>query len=360
MNIQQQLENIFNGTGVHLNAKAAESFVAFPYFELGYVAHAILEPKEKNAIHHASIILQNDVWLHYLLNHQKINKLQQSDDVAILLNEVTVSPVSNVEEAFITTVDTAIEKDIVTDEVLQVAIVDTNEIDTATNFMEESTQLPEPIVDEKDVDLITLDEHKGSVENELNSDEEQKTTSQESIENVIEPTPVAPETISTQEKILVVQSAAVENEVNEIQGTVIDTEKPSVTSNPIQEPLAFEPYHTVDYFASQGIKLQQIVNPTDKLGLQLRSFTDWLKSMKRIDPKTAEAADNEVVTEHINVVHLAENSLQNAEIVTETMADVLIMQGKKEEAIAVFHKLSLQDTAKSTYFATRIEQLKSN
>ena len=46
--------------------------------------------------------------------------------------------------------------------------------------------------------------------------------------------------------------------------------------------LSFEPYHTVDYFASQGIKLSQEDNTKDKFGKQLKSFTEWLKSMKRL------------------------------------------------------------------------------
>src|SRR5690606_17502730 len=45
--------------------------------------------------------------------------------------------------------------------------------------------------------------------------------------------------------------------------------------------LLFTPYHTVDYFASQGIKLKPNEKPTDKFGEQLKSFTEWLKVLKK-------------------------------------------------------------------------------
>jgi hypothetical protein len=37
--------------------------------------------------------------------------------------------------------------------------------------------------------------------------------------------------------------------------------------------ISFEPLHTSDYFASQGIKLSEEVQSSDKLGKQLKSFT---------------------------------------------------------------------------------------
>ena len=46
----------------------------------------------------------------------------------------------------------------------------------------------------------------------------------------------------------------------------------------------FEPLHTVDYFASQGIKITEEPVTNDKLGNQMKSFTAWLKSMKKLHP----------------------------------------------------------------------------
>jgi len=123
-----------------------------------------------------------------------------------------------------------------------------------------------------------------------------------------------------------------------------------------EETLAFEPYHTIDYFASQGIKFVQEINPDDKLGRQLKSFTEWLKVMKKLPQKTIEQNIDETTSETIETE--AAQSLTGKEIVTEAMAEVLIKQGKTEEAAEVYRKLSLHNQDKSAYFAAKIEQLK--
>ncbi|MES2773921.1 MAG: hypothetical protein V4722_07040 [Bacteroidota bacterium] len=114
-----------------------------------------------------------------------------------------------------------------------------------------------------------------------------------------------------------------------------------------------EAYHTVDYFASQGIRLELDPKPDDKFGLQLKSFTSWLKQMKRL-PAT-KMAEKEY-DPHIE--NIASNSLQEGEVVTESMAEVLMKQGKQAQAVEVWEKLSLLYPEKSHYFATLIEKTK--
>ena len=118
--------------------------------------------------------------------------------------------------------------------------------------------------------------------------------------------------------------------------------------------LAFEPFHTVDYFASQGIRLSQEEISRDKFGKQLKSFTEWLKTMKRLPAQTAPL---DAVTEE-KLEHLAEDSVHNPEVVTETMAEVWLKQGNTQKAIETYNKLSLQNPSKSAYFAALIENLK--
>jgi len=125
-----------------------------------------------------------------------------------------------------------------------------------------------------------------------------------------------------------------------------------------EEGLLFEPFHTIDYFASQGIKLSLDEIPPDRFGQQLKSFTDWLKVMKRLPAKTALSETNE--EEDINIQSIAAHSNEEKEVVTETMADVLARQGKYDKAIDLYAKLSLLNPSKSAYFAARIEQLKNN
>lgn len=123
-------------------------------------------------------------------------------------------------------------------------------------------------------------------------------------------------------------------------------------------PLVFEPLHTVDYFASQGIAIKEDEKPADKFGKQLRSFTEWLKTMKKL-PAAEIAKETDTVAEK-KVVTLAEHSLENRAVLTETMAEVWIKQGHPEKAIEVYHKLSLLEPGKSAYFAGLIEKLKGS
>jgi hypothetical protein len=135
----------------------------------------------------------------------------------------------------------------------------------------------------------------------------------------------------------------------------VDTNRPSPpTSN--EDVIAFEPLHTIDYFASQGIKITEEPVTNDKLGNQMKSFTEWLKSMKKVHKENIPAGDEQTDK---TIQRIAEHSNADAEIVTEAMADILIKQDKHEKAIEVYEKLSLQNPSKSGYFAAKINSLKA-
>jgi hypothetical protein len=119
--------------------------------------------------------------------------------------------------------------------------------------------------------------------------------------------------------------------------------------------LLFEPYYTVDYFASQGIQYKPEEAPSDKFGQQLKSFTDWLKVMKRL-PLT-ELGKSVDPKEERKVEQIAGQSLTSEEVVTEAMAEVWIKQGNTTKAKEVYHKLSLLEPSKSAYFASKISEL---
>jgi hypothetical protein len=123
----------------------------------------------------------------------------------------------------------------------------------------------------------------------------------------------------------------------------------------MEEAMLFEPMHLVDYFASQGIKLSDEVQTADKLGKQLKSFTEWLKTMKKVHVENE--AENPAKND-TNVQALAENSNAEAEVLTESMAEVFARQGKMAKASEVYQKLSLLNPAKSTYFAAKLQNLK--
>lgn len=124
-----------------------------------------------------------------------------------------------------------------------------------------------------------------------------------------------------------------------------------------QTDVLFEPYHTVDYFASQGIRLSKMENDAkDKLGRQLKSFTEWLKTMKKLPQVSIDKILSE--NEESKVVADAIHSIENKEVITEAMAEVFEKQGMSGKAVEVYQKLSLLNPAKSAYFAAKIEALK--
>ncbi len=123
-------------------------------------------------------------------------------------------------------------------------------------------------------------------------------------------------------------------------------------------PLVFEPYHTIDYFASQGIKLNADDLSKDKFGRQLKSFTEWLRSMKKI-PQGGHIIVSNTAETPVDpaVLQKADASVETSEVDTEAMAEVWAKQGKKARAIEIYEKLSLLNPSKSHYFAAKIEQL---
>jgi hypothetical protein len=153
----------------------------------------------------------------------------------------------------------------------------------------------------------------------------------------------------------------VEPEPEAIQENVISQDEATSLKTPDSIPpslsfdIPIEPYHTVDYFASQGIKLNVIEEKSD-LGEKVKSFTAWLKTLKRLQP--VESQPHTIQSESEESAEVKEPAMES--ILTEAMADVYLKQGLKEKAIAVYQKLSLQNPANSHIFAAKISMIKEN
>ncbi len=119
-------------------------------------------------------------------------------------------------------------------------------------------------------------------------------------------------------------------------------------------PIAAEPFHAVDYFASQGIRLEAKKEETS-FDKKVLTFTDWLRQMKRINPHPVDLGTD--MEEENYVVNTAATSNFTKDIITESMAEVLLKQDKKEKAIEVYQKLGLLYPDKNAYFAAKIHEL---
>ena len=139
-----------------------------------------------------------------------------------------------------------------------------------------------------------------------------------------------------------------------LSGQLAEFKKPLAEDAKLDIEQEKQRLHTIDYFASQGIKIDLSSIPQDKLTRHLLKFTDWLKQIKQVNPSelTANLELEKAVAE------TAQTSNQTGEVLTETMAEVLIKQGQEDKAVQLLIKLSFLNPEKSSYFAAKIEQLK--
>jgi hypothetical protein len=227
-------------------------------------------------------------------------------------------------------------------------------------------EVPEILPAEKEIEILpeqemqkeTGKENVFEIQEPDLSNEIQTEPSDEIKEEIIVEKPPVEESIFEEEK----EDATPEEIKNEAASNAAITERieniPAITAetNQTDNGLVFEPYHTVDYFASQGIKLSQEDVSKDKFGKQLKSFTEWLKTMKRL-PAAEQVKSLEPVSEQ-KIENLAAHSVEGEEVYTETMAEVWVRQGNREKAMEVYNKLSLLNPSKRAYFAAKIDSLK--
>ncbi len=136
------------------------------------------------------------------------------------------------------------------------------------------------------------------------------------------------------------------------------------------------PLYTEDYFAFQGIRLPEKLDDTKKpTSAQVKSFTDWLRAMKRpkgsVGPEGIHLQDKDRISSIYTVDEergistvvekMALESIRHGEeVVTEAMAEIRYRQGQKDKAVAIYEKLSLLDPSKSGYFADKISQIRQS
>lgn len=257
------------------------------------------------------------------------------------VHEQSEIPVSNLSENHSVVEEKVIEENIPGEDKVKEEESKTDNVDPA---------LPQEIIEDKKIEADTpASDPNNGFHHEKEPVEEKNEDSPQNTENK-EPDP------STNGQIT--QIPLSDNEIVSISANDTGGEDRETVNNSEEQDkdISFEPLHTIDYFASQGIKLSEEALNNDALGKQVKSFTAWLKSMKRLHPDQL-PQQNEVIEKIIQSSSEASN--KEANVLTEAMAEVLIMQGKREKAIEMYEKLSLINPSKSAYFAAKIQNLKS-
>jgi tetratricopeptide (TPR) repeat protein len=161
-------------------------------------------------------------------------------------------------------------------------------------------------------------------------------------------------------------------------------------TQPLIQPIFME-----DYFLHQGIpiedKLPQVpdiaqqeeapVVPKEKEDpkslMVVMSFTEWLMHFKTKTQQEKEEDDDRRAVKHMwqkeklaaaleeeddeipeNVFEMAVNSITKEDgLASESLAEILVKQGKWDKAIEMYRKLSLRNPQKSAYFAQQIASI---
>ncbi|MCB0698277.1 MAG: hypothetical protein H6551_06765 [Chitinophagales bacterium] len=168
------------------------------------------------------------------------------------------------------------------------------------------------------------------------------------------------------------------------------SEQQRYTSNDTRDNNLIPPIYTEDYFLHQGMHVsnaipgeldksdQQFAMQDDEKSLMVvMSFSEWLsyykkkkqqeqeeeedqKTLKTMWQKEKLAAALEEENDEIpeNVFEMAVNSISKEEgLISESLAEVHVKQGRYEKAIDMYKKLSLRKPQKKAYFARKIEEI---
>jgi hypothetical protein len=338
-----QEKTLYHLTGIKDLAKVEEATLnklatSYPYFAPVQMFLSAKLKSENSAefikqAQKTSLYFTNPYWLHYLLQEKASKPIPEDNSPSFvdyqLPNYSTIKPVSeeilpNLEE------ELAIEN-----QILPV------ENDFSNNISIPTIELVKEMMRGIDKQVMPDSSYEENFEEEIN--QQPSFGEQGSIVSQLEPYNEEAATDLSNSKIS-----------NLLSSQLADFKKPVKEEEELE--ISKEPMHTIDYFASQGIKIDLSKIPQDKLTTHLRRFTDWLKYMKHDNPNPIDLGTNQDLEEAVEII--ANTSNEQKEIVTETMADVLQKQGQLDKAIQLYIKLSFLNPEKSAYFASKIQHLK--
>ncbi len=182
---------------------------------------------------------------------------------------------------------------------------------------------------------------------EIVNPDDQITTSSKEIETK-QSKPVAEQTVSKEEKKETVKPEP-EKTVAAPDELLKDLEKKAQEKQKQQQPEQKKKESKEETSKSAADKiLEQLAQRKAKRQKSEDLIDKFLTEQPKIDRKKAPEIEGD----------LSEPSTKEIEIVTEKMAEIYVMQGLYEKAIATYEKLILKKPEKNSYFAQKIKELK--
>ena len=296
------------------------------------------QSKQNNQL--AALYFCNQHWLHYLLHDDVAHESTNQPAFSFPLNNLVVPeelPVGSTTKS-VTNVVTSPPSDAPVETASFETTVEVPTLEAYKAMMDGNTppKIPAP---------TSIPEETTPIVVQSNENKDPITTSSEEPEH----NPFLDKVLSKQ-----ATEAEADNKIAAILQAQLEAFKQPVPEN--AQVVTPQAHHMVDYFESQGIKIDLTQIPQDKLTAKLRKFTDWLRQMKNHNPNPVDLGTDPALETAVSAI--AQTSNEMKEVVTETMADVLLKQGQVDKAIQLYIKLSFLNPEKSAYFAAKIQELK--
>jgi len=248
---------------------------------------------------------------------------------------------------------------------------------------EEIAALSEDFDDDEEIEAVEIENDYNVEEDAPAPDEDEMPAPQQEEENettAVEESPAVPEIEATTPSVHTNEETPA---TNEKEKTHSEEQIPFYQNRKADSLI--QPIFTEDYFLHQGLQVSDELPPdidhqteeVDKSLMVVMSFSEWLlhfktkgerareeqedqKALKTMWQKEKLAAALEEENDEIpeKVFEMAVNSITKEEdLASESLAEIMIRQGKPDKAIEMYRKLSLRNPQKKTYFARKIDEV---
>jgi tetratricopeptide (TPR) repeat protein len=141
--------------------------------------------------------------------------------------------------------------------------------------------------------------------------------------------------------------------VQEEQATILEASNPQLATQPFNRQASKEADFINNYISTIRTRQEQKITKRKSLE-QLNIIENFIQQGGHFKPKTIQSATLDATQVDLS----QESSTLQDDLITESLAQVMIKQGKFQQALEIYHKLQLKFSEKKSYFSVLIEELK--